>query len=36
MFNRKENNNQDRSDQVEFLSTDVEQFSNKVVTSQYS
>ena len=36
ILNRKEDNNQDKSDQVEFLSTDVEQFSYKHVTSQNS
>ena len=35
-FNRKEESNQNNSDQVEFLSTDVEQFCDKPVTSQNS
>ena len=36
IFNRKEESKQNKSDQVEFLSTDVEQFSDKPVTSQNS
>ena len=36
MYIRKEDINQDKSDQVEFLFTDVEQFSDKPFTSQNS
>ena len=36
MYIRKEDNNQEKSDQVEFLSNDVEQFNVKPVTSQNS
>ena len=34
IFNRKEENDQDKSDQVESLTSDVEQLINKPVTSQ--
>ena len=36
IFSRKEDNNQNNSDQVEFLYTDVEQLNDKLVTSQNS
>ena len=36
MYNRKEDINQDKSDQVEILSSDIEQFSDKPFTSQNS